>query len=269
MSIPASKIHFCVHQGYKVLASLVLTRPPLVFVEPPALKDFREFQAVLEQRTDTAPPVDEHQLVYMRLPTHFLASREDRDKRRKADVVSPEAAISSRLGSLAVVPSNRKKGKKHNEVSASGLADVNRLPEDYLHLLVKYRGTQFWTFPFAHRKREVSMKRTLEELAADQLGLSEANFHVINYVPSYVRKIPGDPSKATPVHGAKVFHYRAWPLPGAVVKLKADGQVADLAWMSRSELKDALSPAAWLAAHEVLPLDENFVLNETRYASNS
>jgi hypothetical protein len=66
------------------------------------------------------------------------------------------------------------------------------------------------------------------------------------------------------VHGAKLFHYRSWLLPGAVVKPKADGHVVDLAWMSRHELKDALSPAAWLAAHELLPLDENFVLNETR-----
>jgi hypothetical protein len=217
----STKVHFCVHQGYKVLASLIITRPPIHFSEPDELREFRQFQETWETKHSTAPPIDEHQLVYMRLPTHFLPSKGDRERTQ------------------GTVPFRNKAEK--------------RVDDKFLHLVVKYRNADFWTFPFAHRKGEVSMRKTLSGITENQLNLPDA--HIINYTPSFVRKIDSPQQGA-----AKIFYYRALHAAGGAIKGE---EIADFAWMTRTQLKDKLSPGTWQAANEVLPLDEAFLKEES------
>ena len=232
----SAREYFCVHGGYRTVASVIVTRPPLVFVETPELREYRQFKAAFEKTKQVEPAIDEHQLVYMRLPTHFLASREDRERKR---AVQTEAVLS------APAP-QRNKSKKHEHAFAS----VSRKEEDNVHLVVKYRDQEFWTFPMGNRKSEVSMKSTLERILS---GVSD-RVHVINYTPSCVRTIEQVNGKL----GAKIFYYRAWYTgAGGAEKIKLNSDVAEIGWMTRDEIRNNLSPGAWKAAHEVLPLEES------------
>ncbi len=99
------------------------------------------------------------------------------------------------------------------------------------------------------------MRKTLNDLAANQLGLADhPDFHIINYTPSFVRKFH---SASRPLSGAKMFFYRG--LFGGSTALTKGDAVAEVAWMTRSQLREALPCEAWEAANEVLPLDEAFL----------
>ena len=45
----SAREYFCVHGGYRTVASVIVTRPPLVFAETPELREYRQFKAAFEK----------------------------------------------------------------------------------------------------------------------------------------------------------------------------------------------------------------------------
>jgi hypothetical protein len=95
---------FSCHAGYKVMASLCISRLPTEFTSPASLAEFEKVKDAWLLKTNNHFQLDDS-LVYMRLPTHFLPSREDRAKmaRLKQQIPGGEENSLSPSGSFEPV----------------------------------------------------------------------------------------------------------------------------------------------------------------------
>ncbi|CAD7928889.1 unnamed protein product [Amoebophrya sp. A120] len=272
-----SSQRYCVHDGDRLQAALVLERLPTEFVEPPWARRWRLFQADWKQRTGNDLDLAD-ELAYMHFPTQFLdkcdeeqwlnrqkegnkesttdtrtsgtsnggaASREDEPQISELEqLLAPTDPFGSGLavagGDGGMTIKGMGRGKKARSKSASRAADggidsgqegslrsLTKAPRTVLYLLVKYRGTDRWTFPRANVLADTGMRHTLELLAHEQLGMNDLTF---------VGKAPASFERF--VSRRKVFYYRGRVTPQRVgtMTVPEESPVEDYAWVERAKL---------------------------------
>ncbi|KAF4686902.1 hypothetical protein FOZ62_009590, partial [Perkinsus olseni] len=177
----------------------------------------------------------------------------------------------------------RKKKKKQEDLREmdkqrvlNELHNMDRRGTEMLWLVVKYRGSSIWTFPFSSHLHGMTARETLQRICTAQLGEGYAPFFV-GTCPMHYRKFTSvrNPEDDGAVVGSKVFYYRAIHLPsGPPVTLSPDGIIEDFAWVSRSELAEYVGQSAWYHYRRCLPLDllpgqESVVLGESAKGEES
>ena len=252
-SLTERALYISTHQGYKVLASLIVSRLPLSFNEPAGLKEFREFRESWTFKVGAAPRLDDA-LVYMRLPSHFLPSSEDRYRKKVSvheAVTHDELQEGFRVGVKKAVKQlslNKVVDKQVLKVD-SGLKSLERKEKDLLHLIVKYKNSSVWTFPWGHRFNEQSMRHTINRISQEQLP--QLNTFLLGNCPAGFRKLKDERNSKL---GAKIFYYKSLWVPGSP-NLEISDQIQDFAWLTRSELKDHLPLLTWSAIAPIIPLN--------------
>ena len=257
------------HENSRVAAGLIVSRLPLKFEAPEAVEKFRVFQSEWQDKTGhDAVPSDS--LVYMRLPSHFLPSPEERAKRKHGGFVSGSSSAISEIDALTAVegfrPLNgRKEAAKPGSFaqrksrlakpssnappSSHEYQSVKRKESDLLHLVVKYRlpseEVTDWTVPWSfYRSGTQAMKEVMSDITQNQLGLE---VFMPGYCPLGHRKMSASGNST------KIFFYRGLWIPGTS-NVKLGDQVVDFAWKTRAELSEALTAQTWQVVGSILPL---------------
>lgn len=240
-----------VHRNKKIIASLCITRPPLLFTDDPVTLNFRNFRNDWLKKNHHDLRLDDS-LLFMHAPKHFLPTPEEiakssgkavlESEAREIDVlVATEGLKKNARRERAVKKTRVSQDSKVSEISSKAAAateqDMNRLPEDFLHLVIKRSG--IWQLPWGNRRASETIETTLMRVTADQLGFEPffPGFSPLNFT-----RIP---------EGAKVFYYRAWVNR---CKVKKNETIEDYAWLTRTEMKERLSEMSWYAIDPILPL---------------
>ena len=251
-----SNFALSVHKNQKIIASLCITRPPLLLQDDPLVSNFRKFQQEWFQKNDHSLKIDDS-LLFMHAPKHFLPTPEELAKSAGKAVAAATSEIDSLVASEGLRRNARreravKKTKqqlsmenKKMEISSKAAdateGDMNRMPEEFLHLLIKRAGV--WQLPWGNRRASEKIEDTLMRVTADQLGFEP-------FFPGF------SPLNFTTIPGAKIFYYRAWVNK---CKIKNDESIEDYAWLTRLEMKQRVSQMTWFAIDPILPL------TQTRY----
>lgn len=151
-----------------------------------------------------------------------------------------------------VIQRRRVERKKVVEVDENDLHSLERKADSSLYLLVRYASGKRWTFPKGDRAHGQPMRETLLRLCARQLG-HDFSPYIVGACPFTYRKRKSEVSAG--IEGRKIFYYRARVIPGSLVVLPSDSNVADWAWCSREELPDRLEAGEWSTVRDSLPLD--------------
>ncbi|KAF4657281.1 hypothetical protein FOZ61_006388 [Perkinsus olseni] len=281
-----------VHKGYKMVMSLSICRLPPVYTEPAFIREHREWRAEWEERTANQLEIADS-LVYQNFPHHFLPSRRELALLREGsqtDILQQEGGTVVKMSELEKLMAEeglsglegqlgggRKKKKKQEDLREMDkqrvlkeMHNMDRRGTEMLWLVVKYRGSSIWTFPFSSHLHGMTARETLQKICTAQLGEGYAPFFV-GTCPMHYRKFTSvrNPEDDGAVVGSKVFYYRAIHLPsGPPVTLSPDGILEDFVWVSRSELAEYVGPSAWYHYRRCLPLDllpgqESVVLGES------
>uniref|UniRef100_A0A0G4HP48 Ribosomal protein L46 N-terminal domain-containing protein n=1 Tax=Chromera velia CCMP2878 TaxID=1169474 RepID=A0A0G4HP48_9ALVE len=192
------------HKGYKIQASLCVSRLPLEFEEPLHVKTWRDYRAEWEERTGNAVELSDDVIFMENAAGQFIETEEQKRRRRTQLEATGDLDVSEldfmlsreRAGSSKVAramarrreeQAERKRKRGSNTVDEEAErekerqrallmreGDIRRLQKRLLFLLVRY-GSR-WTFPLEDKRMGESVSETLKRLCDDQLGRSFSPF---------------------------------------------------------------------------------------------
>ena len=121
--------------------------------------------------------------------------------------------------------------------------------ENLLWLVVKYKSNpSVWTFPFTHRRDADSAFETLTRLSREHIGMKP---HLPGLAPIAFRKLDSESGPAS-----RVFYYKAVHVPGTPeIRVPLQSEVVEHKWITRTRLREIITPATWLTLRESIPLD--------------
>ena len=220
-----------VHRGYKLQCAVVVDRPPLIFGEAPHLARWRSFEEAWRARTGNEVTLHDNVAFYqsgaggagagtsgklerkgaanfLETPAEYLQRQKDKARAAKGRGGAGAGAALPGVGVAADT----------DYENAVGVPDYLRNPEGFLYLLVKYKGTDLWTFPRVDRLvrpstgMAMSMRGSIEDGILDRQlsggGREDEKFnpHMAGFAPFAHESYSS---------GRRVFYYRArWLPPG-------------------------------------------------------
>jgi hypothetical protein len=235
-------------------------------VEPEFAKSFRLWRERWEERTNSKLNIADG-LAYLKTPGHFLPSIEERQKLQRTGTTKrvTDGAINKATNEIDQLlaseglPSSyvTDSGAESNTQSVSSVAIVKKETsldiesDKLLWLLVKYKtNPDVWTMPFTSRREKDTAFDTLTKICADQIGIKP---HFPSLSPFAFRRFASSHSDAP---SSRVFYYKAVFVPKtSEVRLPNQSEVLVHRWVSRSQLPDLLTKAAWSSLKDAIPLD--------------
>ncbi|SOV77608.1 mitochondrial ribosomal protein L46 precursor, putative [Plasmodium reichenowi] len=148
-----------------------------------------------------------------------------------------------------------KKNKKDENINEYDYKNIKRKPNDFLYLLVKYKHLNKWMFPIMDFKKNYSIRQNLQYLCMQQLKCNTLPFF-IGYSPcTYEKRKFKTPLLENEIIGRKIFYYRAHYIKQHTTwNVLMNEDIQDVAWLTRSELKNFLSPNRYYVIKDALPL---------------
>ncbi|SOV21773.1 mitochondrial ribosomal protein L46 precursor, putative [Plasmodium sp. DRC-Itaito] len=148
-----------------------------------------------------------------------------------------------------------KKNKKDENINEYDYKNIKRKPNDFLYLLVKYKHLNKWMFPIMDFKKNYSIRQNLQYLCMQQLKFNTLPFF-IGYSPcNYEKRKFKTPLIENEIIGRKIFYYRAHYIKqNTTWNVLMNQDIQDVAWVTRAELKNFLSPNRYYVIKDALPL---------------
>ncbi|KAK7207749.1 39S mitochondrial ribosomal protein L46-domain-containing protein [Myxozyma melibiosi] len=251
-------------QKFKLMAGVILSRPPIVTPEPTAFeKAYHHYQSELYKRLSWTFPhwfyfpkgslaENEYKRVQPQLTEDDPNVLLNRKRDEKQEIVFPPRSVQRETEESAriyakIVPQPRKtEADEKNDITK-----LDRKLDRTLYLIVKKEGEfSDWQFPAAPIRKGESLEVASERVLLENGG-EDMNVFFVSETPAlYYKKFYKEDET---YNGAKIFYLKSRIFNG-MFKPQRGSQITDYAWVTKEEIESFVSPRYWTIIAPALSL---------------